>query len=193
MANSLIPAVDSHKHLGVFFSDDCSWHHQIEYMKGKAWTRINIMKRLKFQLDRKSLEIIYISFVRPIIEYADAIWDNCTQYEKTELDKIQHEAARIVTGCTKLVSINQLSTESGWESLESRRHKHKLILFFKMVSNCVPEYLSSLIPEQVGQASQLNLRNSENFRNVNGRTAQYSRSFIPSVINECNALPDEAY
>ena len=25
------------------------------------------------------------------------IWDNCTQYEKLELDKIQNEAARIVT------------------------------------------------------------------------------------------------
>ena len=191
MRNSLIPAVDFHKHLGVLFSDDCSWHHQIEYMKDKAWTRINVMRRLKFQLDRKSLEIIYMSFIRPIIEYADVIWDNCTQYEKTELDKIQHEAARIVTGCTKLVSLNQLSTESGWESLESRRLKHKLILFYKMVNNGVPDYLSSLVPETVGQASQLNLRNSGDFRNVGSRTVQYSRSFVPSVIDAWNALPDE--
>ena len=145
------------------------------------------MRRLKFQLDRKSFEIIYISFIRPIIEYADVIWDNCTQYEKSELDKIQHEAARIVTGCTKLVSLNQLSTESGWESLENRRHKHKFILFFKMVGNCVPEYLSSLVPETVAQASHLYLRNSDDFRNLGGCTAQYSRSFIPSVIDARNA------
>lgn len=66
------------------------------------------MRKLKFQLDRESLEIIYISFIRPILEYADTVFDNCTQYTKTELDKIQNEAARIVNGTTQLVSIQSL-------------------------------------------------------------------------------------
>ena len=36
------------------------------------------------------------------------MWDNCTctQYEANELGKIQHRAARIVSGATKLVSID---------------------------------------------------------------------------------------
>ena len=45
-------------------------------------------------LDRMSLQIIYFSFIR---------WDNCTQYEASELEKIQNEAAGIVTGATELV------------------------------------------------------------------------------------------
>ena len=40
------------------------------------------MRRLKFVLDSKSLETIYISFIRPILEYGNEIWDNCQQYEK---------------------------------------------------------------------------------------------------------------
>ena len=48
-----------------------------------------------YQLDRKSLEQIYLSFVQPLLEYGDVIWDNCTLYEKDELNKIQNEAARI--------------------------------------------------------------------------------------------------
>ena len=40
------------------------------------------MRRLKFILDRKSLETIYLSFIRPVLEYGDTIWENCTQYEK---------------------------------------------------------------------------------------------------------------
>ena len=63
------------------------------------------MRRLKFQLDRKSLETIYTCFIRPLLEYGDVIWDNCTLYEKNELDKIQNEAARIATGATKLLSL----------------------------------------------------------------------------------------
>ena len=58
-----------------------------------------------------------LSFIRPVLEYADIIWNNCTQYESNELEKIQNEAARIVTGTPKLVSINSLLSETGWETL----------------------------------------------------------------------------
>ena len=33
------------------------------------------------------------SFIRPVLEYADVIWNICTQYESNELKKIQNEAA----------------------------------------------------------------------------------------------------
>ena len=66
------------------------------------------------------------TFIRPLLEYADVVWDNCTLYEVNVLEKIQLEAARIVTGATKLVSLEMLYKETGWETLEIRRSKHKL-------------------------------------------------------------------
>ena len=65
-----ISQVSSHKHLGLIFSEDLSWHEHFELIKSKAWSRINIMRKLKFQLDRKSLQTIYFSFIRPLLEYA---------------------------------------------------------------------------------------------------------------------------
>ena len=44
------------------------------------------MKKLKFDFDRKSLETVYLTFIRPILEYGDTVLDNCTQYEKNELE-----------------------------------------------------------------------------------------------------------
>ena len=73
-----IAEVNSHKHLGITFSIDCTWHEHLELVKSKAWKRINIMRKLKFQLDRKSLQTIYFSFIRPLLEYADVVWNNCT-------------------------------------------------------------------------------------------------------------------
>ena len=72
------------------------------------------MRKLNFRLDRKALETIYMVFIRPILEYADVVWCNITKYEEDELEKIQLEAARIVTGTTKLVSIENLYKETGW-------------------------------------------------------------------------------
>ena len=113
MDNNVIQEVNSHKHLGLTFSNDGTWHKHITNITSKAWTRINIMRKLKFKLDRRALEIIYFTFIRPILEYACVIFDNCTQYEFNNIEKVQLEAARIVSGTTKLVSLALLYEELG--------------------------------------------------------------------------------
>jgi hypothetical protein len=57
--------------------------------------------------------------------YADVIWDNKTLFLINKLENVQIEAARIVTGGTRLVSINSLYKETGWETLQARRENHK--------------------------------------------------------------------
>ena len=56
-----------------------------------------------------------------------------------ELEKVQNESPKIVTGCTKLVSLDYPINEAGWK-------KHKLILFFKMIKGINP----ALVPDTVG-------------------------------------------
>ena len=58
MQDCQITEVESHKHLGLYLSNDCTWHEHINYITEKAWYRINILRKLKFNLDRKSLETI---------------------------------------------------------------------------------------------------------------------------------------
>ena len=46
---------------------------------------------------------MYISFIRPLMEYADVIWDN--NKNQIKLDNIQLDAARIVTGGENQITI----------------------------------------------------------------------------------------
>ena len=73
------------------------------------------MRKLKFQLDKTSLQTIYFSLIRPFLEYADVVWNNCTQYESNDLSNIPNEVARLVSDATKLASINSLLTETDWD------------------------------------------------------------------------------
>jgi hypothetical protein len=189
MNNQIIPEVEFHKHLGLFFTGSLTWAKHIDYIKSKAWQRINILRTLKFKLDRHSLETIYISFIRPLLEYGDIIFDNCSHTEKEELEKINYEAARIVTGATKLVSIEKLFIEVGWEHLSKRRLKHKLITFYKMLHGLAPQYLCDLVPNNVGSTTSYNLRNNDHIQSVHSRTRLYQYSFLPSVVREWNSLP----
>ena len=120
---------------------------------------------------------------------ANVVWDNCPCLLKDQLDKIQMEAARIVTGCSKLVSLLDLTREAGWESLSERRHKHKLLLYFKMVNGLCPSTLSALVPQRIGSTSSYNLRGSQNHRIPTCRTELYKRSFLPTVIEKWNNYP----
>jgi hypothetical protein len=74
-------------------------------------------RRLKFKVDRKLLEHMHFSYFRPILEYADVIWDNCPNYIKEKLEHINYEAARIITGATKLTSIRIVLQDKLYENV----------------------------------------------------------------------------
>ena len=149
------------------------------------------MRALKFRVSRKSLEKIYFAYIRPLLEYSDAVWDNCSTATKKQLDAIHLEAARIISGATKLCSIDKLFSELGWESLQTRRDKHKLIIFYKILHGLAPNYLADLVPPLVQNISSYNLRNSDHIQNFQANTNLFRNSFFPSTIRAWNSLPDD--
>jgi hypothetical protein len=46
------------------------------------------------------------------LEYASEVWDNCGQINSDRLEKVQLEAARIVTGLPSFASINSIEADS---------------------------------------------------------------------------------
>jgi hypothetical protein len=94
--NNDISTVSEHKHIGLVISDNGSWEKHIDMITGKAYKRINISRKLKFILDRKTLQKIYFTFVRPLLEYADVIWDNMSMSLNNKIENVQLEASRIL-------------------------------------------------------------------------------------------------
>ena len=82
-----IEKVNTHKHLDVYLSQRLDWQNHVEYITDKVSTRLNLIRSLKFTLDRNSLQKIYFTFMRTVLEYADVVWDNCTQQQSDDLEK----------------------------------------------------------------------------------------------------------
>lgn len=188
MDNVVVDQVSTHKHLGLTLSDDAKWSSHINTTVNKAWQRIGTLRSLKYILNRKSLERMYFSFIRPVLEYGDTVWDNCTIQLKNEIESIQNEAARIVSGATKLCNIKSLLNELKWDTLAARRKKHRLTLLYKMESSISPAYLTDLIPTQ---AQRYQLRNASDIPLIHTRTQTYSSSFLPLTIKDWNTLPTD--
>ena len=73
-----------------------------------------------------------MTFIRPLLEYGDVVWDCKTVYFTNKLESVQAEGVSVVTGGTRLVSLSKLYAETGWEYLKDRREKHRLTYFYKM-------------------------------------------------------------
>ena len=127
----------------------------------------------------------------PLLEYCDSVWDNCPTETKRQLDVIHIEAARIITGATKLCSVSKLLTDLGWETLLNRRKKHRLIILFKILHGLTPVYLNDLLPPLVQDTTSYNLRNSNHFQNYRANTNLFLNSFFPATIRAWDDLPAE--
>ena len=55
----------------------------------------------------------YLSFVRPLLEYADIIFANCFKQEKLMIENLQYAALRLVTGAKKGTSRKLLLKDCG--------------------------------------------------------------------------------
>jgi hypothetical protein len=86
-----------------------------------------------------------LSFIRPILEYGNVIWDNCTQNEANLLESVQVEAGKIITGLRVNSSRSKLYSELGWEPLYKSREKQKLILLYKIINGLTPDYMYDMI------------------------------------------------
>ena len=108
----------------------CTWHDHIADITSKTWKRINVFWSLMFKLDRKTLETIYFSFIRPTLEYSDVVWDNCNCDEKYRIEQIQIEAALIVTGATRSCSRSKLLEDTGWISPRKKKIQPQITYLF---------------------------------------------------------------
>ena len=138
---SIIPEVNSHCHLGIELSSDLSWHNHINTIYERASKRLNMLKGLKFLLNRSTLNIMYLSLIRPLLEYGDFLWDGCSQECSDTIESIQFDAAGLVTGAIKGTNRQSLLEELRWDMLITRRYIHKLSEFYKINYNLVPDYL----------------------------------------------------
>lgn len=186
--NETIEIVSNHKHLGVILSSNLSWRAHIFNVYEKASKKLNLLKGLKFKLSRETLSKLYKSLIRPAMEYADVLWDGCSESESDLIEFVQYQSAKVVTGAMKGTSKTRLSEELAWEDMKTRRSMHKLVLYFKIVNNLTPNYLRDLLPQTVQQRSGLVLRHALNYTPFPTRTERFKKSFFPSTTMLWNCI-----
>ena len=187
--NHIIEEANCHKHLGITIQGNCKWDNHIENIVRKTSVLINCLRSFKHKLNRKTLETMYKSFILPIFDYADILWDNCTVNQSTLLENMHLDALRTITGTVHGTSHAKLLNESGFCSLKERRKRHKLLYYFRIVNGLCPDYLQNLLPPLVSTHNPYHRRKPLERVIPRFHTETYRNSFILSSTTLWNDLP----
>ena len=118
-----LPQVSSHKHLGLVFSNRLSWSENTSYIIAKASKKIGLLRRLRSRLPHLVLRSLYLTCVRPTLEYAGSAWIGIGSQDVLCPVRTQRAAARLITGSSlkdKLPS-DLLLARAGLDTLSLRR------------------------------------------------------------------------
>ena len=145
------------------------------------------MKKLSLTLSRNSLLAIYKTFVSPILDYADVIYDKpLTESFKDKLEMVQYNAALVVTGAIKGTSRDRIYRELGLKSLAKWRWSRKIFFFHKIINSFLPVYLQSYISYCGEGFYGTRSVYQKDLRQFSTRTKTFDSSFFPYCIKEWN-------
>jgi len=188
---TVLENVTNHTHLGLVLNNKLSWTPHIDHILEGVGKLNDIFISLKRKLNRSTLNTMYFSFVRPKLEYACVVWDNCTEHDKERLENMQLNFARSVTGAKRGTSHQCIYDEVQWPKLSDRRQDYKKVFMFKLVNDLAPPYLCDILPQVFKDSVDYDLRNRDDFRYLDAKTEKHKNSLFPSIVKMWNELSKE--
>ena len=93
-----IELVEEHKLLGVVLRSDLSWEPHVDYIVGRCYSKLWILRRLKqLGADSEDLTEIYQTQIRSILEFAAPVWHPAITGElRLKLERVQKSAFHII-------------------------------------------------------------------------------------------------
>ena len=184
--------VDAFKYLGVLLSQDMSWSSHVQATCSKAKKVLGLLYWKFYGCSNTNTLIqLYISLVRPHLEYACPVWAPHMAKDIHAIESVQKFACRMAThnwnlGYHELLSMTELPT------LEKRGLELKLGQLFKIVHNLCffPEDIVKL-REQTPLLSNTRSLHSLYLHQPRAHTNSYFYSFVPHTCSYWNSLPFE--
>ena len=180
------------KDLGITVSNDLQWSRHIEEISSKANQKLGLIKRIcgRNLTDTSTRKLLYLSLVRPRLEYASNVWSPHTAKHRRCIENVQRRASKFILNYPpKDISYSERLSTLNILPLEFRREISDLLLLFKYRIGMMDINLSNFL---VPANSYYNTRNSDpnNYRDIwTHKQTYFKSSYFPRTVKLWNMLP----
>ncbi len=139
----VLPQVTTHKHLGLVLGQFLTWTDHTDYIVNKVYQRLGLLRRLRGQLSGVILCDLYVTCVRPVIEYASVVWSGMAKFNELRLERANRRAARLITGISRAENCPSeiLLALAGLQALSKRRRFFQALLVARFNSMSLPDHV----------------------------------------------------
>ena len=179
--------VNSVKYLGILITSNLSWSKHISSLHLKASRLIGMLYRKFYKnAETSTLLQLYVSFIRPHLEYCSAVWDPYLVKDVEILERTQKFGLKM---CLKNWSSDytNLLTAAKIPTLSSRRSQARLTHMFKTIHEHT-DFPDVPIERRTFHYHSRS-DNSLAIKPFQCRCSQFLNSFFPRTSTQWNSLP----
>ena len=179
--------VDTFKYLGVLIKNNLSWADHTRAICSKARKILGLLYRHFYNYSSSdALKQLYLSLVRPHLEYAAQVWDLHIQSDIAKLEGVQKFAMKLVTHQWD-ANYDELLELADIPRLSERRLHLKLAQVYKIIHKLC-YFPEDIFVRQAAHSERL--VRSDTILHPFARTNYFYHSFVPSSIAAWNALDE---
>ena len=126
-----LKVVEKEKDLDIIFDNTLSFEDHIISKVNKANSLVGMLRRSFVHLDKEIFKQLFVSIVRPHIEYGAAVWNPNTKKLITSLENVQRRASKLVPGLGDMSYKERLELLK-LPTLQYRRYRGDMIETYKL-------------------------------------------------------------
>ena len=97
IGGNVIKCVNTYKILGVIMDNDLKWNCHVDYIIKRACKKLYSLRVLRrARVSQPNIWRIYLSTVRPVLEYAVPVCQNIPAYLSKAIERVQKRALNII-------------------------------------------------------------------------------------------------
>ena len=176
LGNNVIERTSTYKLLGVYISSDLKWDYHTDYIVKKANKRLFSLRILKqCGATPVALAKVFVTIVRPILEYAAPVWQNIPDFLDNNIERVQKRAMFII--CPSL-DYKEALRLLGLTSLRERR-QHLCRQYVSKLQD-VNSPLHFLLPRREEIVHNYDLRSGTSRSTIKSCRTKRSQDFVTS-------------
>ena len=135
-----ITRFDTLRLLGFNFSSDMSWTEHLSKIRSSCSKNLGVILRCKGLLPDESVLPLFISYIKPVMEYACPLFAGALKSHIAPLQQIQNKAIHVATSENSKAKTTQLTRE--------HLNVASMLVFYKYMYNPQSEELSKFVPDR---------------------------------------------
>ena len=130
-----LPKVSKYTYLGIDFECNGAWDAHVKKVIDGGRKKVNQLHSVISNrgVDLSARRLLLLSVVRPTLEYGSEVWEG-TKNQAASLESVMLGGAKRILGCSSRTCNEAVRGDMGLETLQGRRDRAKLKLWYKLAT-----------------------------------------------------------